>query len=592
MTTRLLLLQYDRPFARRLAADLIGESMVQCQLRDLAIAACEQQSDSLPACEAVIVDWPAECPDRFQLLACWQQQLPDLPLLVITDTSDSAEVDRLVRQGVAEVCLRSEIDAEYLLLRLQLILQRTMAADPVESVHSVQCQPKALSAVGAECRQPWGSDEQPAGVLPEELPEPLRVLHVLARRRCCSTLDRLLGQAFVGQLDVASVTDFSAAAARCEQAPWDLLLLDLEKPEIAALYAIESMRLHCPCSVILLVTDLPDARFATLAVQRGADEYLDRAHLSADLLGRAVQQALARRRPSDRCSAGGEGPEPESEGAVYQGGVYRGTERRGRPRYVFTQPLIVVPIQPNLAPSEALSAHGLTRDVAEGSIGFELEAPVALAGDLMLLGLEDGRDDTYRFATVELTRVSQLAGHLQVGARFVEAERELLRDENLVPALDSGTLRYATELPPETLRQWAELGLLSPVLLDRMYVCPRCGALPSFRSACHCCGSIHVARHQLVHHFHCEYVGMISEFQKNGRLTCPKCRANDLKAGEDYEPLHGPYHCLDCNWSGNATELLGHCLKCRWRFPLAQASEEEVIGYRANRLNPRDLLDP
>ena len=49
--------------------------------------------------------------------------------------------------------------------------------------------------------------------------------------------------------------------------------------------------------------------------------------------------------------------------------------------------------------------------------------------------------------------------------------------------------------------------------------------------------------------------------------------------GTDCEFLNGPWQCSDCDWSPAELEIVGHCLKCGFRFPAEQAVLEDLIGH-------------
>jgi hypothetical protein len=191
---------------------------------------------------------------------------------------------------------------------------------------------------------------------------------------------------------------------------------------------------------------------------------------------------------------------------------------------------------------------------------------------------------------VEVCNRQQLEGRLRIGGRFAPPEEDLLRWENLLPTLQPSTYHFQTGLPSETLHKWVQIGVFQPFLADRQLLCPRCHALPTFRRGCRHCGSVHIANHQLIHHFACAHVGFTQDFYQGGVIICPKCRTHNLVVGADFEYLQGPYRCLDCNWSDTELETVGYCLACQWRFALHQAWEEELIGYHVNRLEPLALI--
>ena len=148
------------------------------------------------------------------------------------------------------------------------------------------------------------------------------------------------------------------------------------------------------------------------------------------------------------------------------------------------------------------------------------------------------------------------------------------------PTLDLSQLKFVPALPARQIESARQRGELSEVLLDRVWVCPQCRSLPSFRPACPCCGSAGVDRDRTLHHFACAFVGPTSEFRlTEDGLSCPKCCAQRLMVGTDCEFLEGPWRCSDCDWSAAELEIVGHCLKCGFRFPAQQAALEDVVGH-------------
>jgi hypothetical protein len=265
-------------------------------------------------------------------------------------------------------------------------------------------------------------------------------------------------------------------------------------------------------------------------------------------------------------------------------------DQRENPRYDLTRPAVAVPICADSSPAQSHCADGFSWDASHAGVGFELLGVERLPTNRMLIGLESDDGVPY-FATLSVRHVQREAGRLKIGGRFATAEQDLLRPANLTPTFCPETGRFATALKSEVLFQWVELGIFRPVLVDRIFVCPHCGSLPTFRSGCRSCGSIHIASHQLVHHFPCSYLGLVSEFEQGGEIRCPKCQVGELREGEDFEFLSGPCRCLDCNWADSDTVIVGHCLECKEQFQLDGAAEMELIGYHVNRLDPRALVD-
>lgn len=148
------------------------------------------------------------------------------------------------------------------------------------------------------------------------------------------------------------------------------------------------------------------------------------------------------------------------------------------------------------------------------------------------------------------------------------------------PALDLSQLKFVPTLPARQVEAARQRGALSETLLDRVWVCPQCRALPSFRPACPCCGSGGVERDRMLHHFACAFVGSTGEFQVSEEgLACPKCCTQRLAVGTDCDYLDGPWRCTDCDWNTAELEIVGHCLKCGFRFPAQQAALEDLVGH-------------
>ncbi len=163
--------------------------------------------------------------------------------------------------------------------------------------------------------------------------------------------------------------------------------------------------------------------------------------------------------------------------------------------------------------------------------------------------------------------------------------QQSLQSEYLIPVFDPQTMQYSFGIPSALLRAWEDDGTLQRVLLDRVQKCPECLSLPTFRFGCPSCGSGCVSNDRLIHHFPCAHVADVAEFERDGQLSCPKCRAHDLVVGADFEYMNGPFRCLNCTWSATDADHIGHCVKCGIRFPADQAVVEDLIGYHVNRMD-------
>jgi ssDNA-binding Zn-finger/Zn-ribbon topoisomerase 1 len=78
-------------------------------------------------------------------------------------------------------------------------------------------------------------------------------------------------------------------------------------------------------------------------------------------------------------------------------------------------------------------------------------------------------------------------------------------------------------------------------------LCPTCHSYKlSIQLVCPVCGSLNIEKGQVLEHLTCGYIGFETDFQRDGRLICPKCRKPLIALGVDYKRQKNVYKCLDC----------------------------------------------
>ncbi|MGB0388478.1 MAG: ATP-binding protein [Ardenticatenaceae bacterium] len=99
--------------------------------------------------------------------------------------------------------------------------------------------------------------------------------------------------------DVSEATSGEEALAFCQQKNYDLILLDLLMPSMNGIEVLRELRKHDNETTIVMLTGASDVKSAMMAVQEGADGYIEKKDIS---LGRdqneflyALQQAVERR---------------------------------------------------------------------------------------------------------------------------------------------------------------------------------------------------------------------------------------------------------------------------------------------------------
>lgn len=207
-------------------------------------------------------------------------------------------------------------------------------------------------------------------------------------------------------------------------------------------------------------------------------------------------------------------------------------------------------------------------------------------GDGFLLEMPGGPEPAW--AALTACHIARTQQELVIGGCFEGPWDAVLRPENLLPRFDGTRFSHSTRVSQEVLDHCARAGVLRPVLLDYVDVCPRCQSLPTFRSGCQRCLSGRVAVDQYIHHFACAHVDRSEQFDRDGQISCPKCRTRRLVIGADYEYLQ-VYRCEECKWSDWQSEKVGHCLSCGHRFPAREAGRQALCGYQVRRLDPTSL---
>lgn len=89
------------------------------------------------------------------------------------------------------------------------------------------------------------------------------------------------------------------ALTLCQQQAFDVVLLDLSLPDSHGYTTFERMRQQTPQTPIILLTGFDDQELALRAVRAGAQDYLIKGEISAQLLIRAMRYAMERKRTEE-----------------------------------------------------------------------------------------------------------------------------------------------------------------------------------------------------------------------------------------------------------------------------------------------------
>jgi len=418
---------------------------------------------------------------------------------------------------------------------------------------------------------------------------PLSVLQVGGNDDYARLLQTSLASTMQVQCDVQRVNKLSDALKCLFEEAYDAIVVEHSLPDSQGVETLEWLQPYAERSPIVMVTKDANEADAIESLQHGAQDCHVKVDTDTDDLARSIRLAMARHQKgaanfdAERAKRSVDKTRQAVEPAL------KAADRRVHPRYLLTRPLIAIPLLPDGQPVEAFQTEGFTMDVSAEGVGFEIHGLERLPSHRLIVGIEADDGQLY-YSTIDVRRSIPIPGGLRIGGKFSKIDRDVLRPENLLPKINHQTHRFDTGLSANILKRWADLGIFQPLLVDRVLVCPDCRAVPTVRRGCCSCGSVRTENSQLIHHFPCAHVGLVTEFEANGEVVCPKCRQRNLIVGADYEYLCGPYHCLDCDWADTELEFVGQCLACDLRFPIQQAVEEELVGYHVHRLDPLALV--
>ncbi len=130
------------------------------------------------------------------------------------------------------------------------------------------------------------------------------------------------------------------------------------------------------------------------------------------------------------------------------------------------------------------------------------------------------------------------------------------------------------------LRRLYEVGILERKLFDKVLVCPKCNsANVSVRYCCPYCKSFDIRKSALMEHVKCGYMDVEENFNKGGRLTCPKCHDDLKKLEVDYRRAGIWCTCKDCGKSFDIPVTSLFCRGCNLNFAFEDTIIKDVYSY-------------
>ena len=394
----------------------------------------------------------------------------------------------------------------------------------------------------------------------------MRVLQVEDDALDAMIVDRVLRRELQGGYTLDQVGSLDEALQRLEVERYDAILLDLALPDSVGVETLKKISTRHHSIPILVLSGDEDPVRVTEALGAGAEEFLFKSRLDGEFLSGAIQRVVENGTRNESLSP---------------------HDRRRSQRNAVSGPAVIYPILPDHSPGEPIVATLV--ELSVGGMGLTIRKEITVP-DVCLVGVNQ-KNDQLAFRAVRWLHRVAVDDQIRLGGNFLPAEEDPLDDAKLRPCIDSATLRLAPTINPYSIQQWVTRGVARRYVIDRVLACPSCQAIPTFRNGCAECGSASIGTSKLIHHFACAHVAPDTQFERNGGLSCPKCRAKKLVVGADFEHLEGPVTCRDCRWSGNAAVLIGECLRCGRRFPGTEATELEVIQYHVERMDPLAIIE-
>ncbi len=159
-------------------------------------------------------------------------------------------------------------------------------------------------------------------------------------------------------------------------------------------------------------------------------------------------------------------------------------------------------------------------------------------------------------------------------------------ESTLVAQLSKEGIKYylGTEsVSREYIAFLRERGVLVELSYMSVVVCPNCGEYTlAISPTCPRCGSNDVTLVELYAHLKCGYIGLSSEFEKEGKIVCPNCGENisDISELKSYGKI---FRCFNCGARFDTPLLKFRCLTCGLTFTVKEARIMRVPQYRLDK---------
>ena len=124
---------------------------------------------------------------------------------------------------------------------------------------------------------------------------PIKVLLIEDNRGDARLIREILSEATWRLFEIEVAERLSEGLETLSAATFDVVLLDLSLPDSSGLETLTGIQANAPQTPVVVLTGLDDDMLAIEAVRRGAQDFLVKGHINAELLSRAIRYSIERK---------------------------------------------------------------------------------------------------------------------------------------------------------------------------------------------------------------------------------------------------------------------------------------------------------
>lgn len=134
----------------------------------------------------------------------------------------------------------------------------------------------------------------------------------------------------------------------------------------------------------------------------------------------------------------------------------------------------------------------------------------------------------------------------------------------------------------QCLEEIVKEGLATTEIINQIQLCSTCkNSFLLFKETCPSCSSFELDTEDVVHHYNCAHVDILSNFmdEKSKALICPKCDKTLRHIGLDYDKPSIINRCRVCKVEFQETHIVADCHNCEKTNELDELDSHSVYTY-------------